>query len=62
MAKTKTPTDAQISAVMSEMGRRGGKAAAGAGGKAALGRLTPEQRIERARKAGLASAAARRKK
>ena len=40
-----------ISKVMREMGRKGGKAAAGKGGKARMAALTPEQRKELARKA-----------
>jgi len=39
-----------ISKVMSEMGRKGGKAAAAKGGKARMAALTPEQRKELARK------------
>lgn len=41
-----------------ELGRRGGKK----GGKARMSKLSPEERKELARKAGLASAAKRRKK
>lgn len=55
-------TDEIISAVMAEMGRKGGRAAKGAGGRKSLVSMTPEQRSERGRKAGLASAEARRKK
>jgi hypothetical protein len=40
-----------ISKVMSEMGRKGGKAAKGKGVKARMAALTPEQRKELARKA-----------
>jgi hypothetical protein len=43
-----------ISKVMSEMGRKGGKAAGGKGGKARMAALTPEQRKELARKAARA--------
>jgi general stress protein YciG len=40
-----------ISNVMREMGRKGGKAAGGKGGKARMAALTPEQRKELAKKA-----------
>jgi hypothetical protein len=40
-----------ISKVMREMGRKGGKAAAGKGGKARMAALTPQARKELARKA-----------
>jgi hypothetical protein len=40
-----------ISKVMREMGRKGGKAAGGKGGKARMAALTPEQRKELAKKA-----------
>jgi hypothetical protein len=43
-----------ISEVMREMGRKGGKAAAGKGGKKYMASLTPEQRKELARKAAQA--------
>jgi general stress protein YciG len=39
-----------ISKVMREMGRKGGKAAAGKGGRKHMASLTPEQRKELARK------------
>ena len=42
----------------SSMGKKGGRI----GGKVSWGNLTPEQRIEKVRKAGLASGLARRKK
>jgi len=51
-----------ISKVMSEMGRKGGKAAAGKGGKARMAALTPEQRKELARKAAKARWAKAKKK
>ena len=40
-----------ISEVMREMGRKGGKAAGGKGGKKRMAALTPEERKELARKA-----------
>jgi Spy/CpxP family protein refolding chaperone len=40
-----------ISKVMSEMGRKGGKAAKGKGAKARMAALTPEQRKEIGKKA-----------
>jgi general stress protein YciG len=40
-----------ISKVMREMGRKGGKAAGGKGGKKRMAALTPEQRNDLARKA-----------
>jgi general stress protein YciG len=43
-----------ISEVMREMGRKGGKAAGGKGGKNRMAALTPEQRKELARKAARA--------
>ncbi len=43
-----------ISKVMREMGRKGGKAAGGRGGKARMAALTPEERKELARKAARA--------
>jgi len=43
-----------ISAVMREMGRKGGKAAKGKGVKARLAALSPEERSELARKAARA--------
>lgn len=49
---------AMISKAAAEMGRKGGKI----GGKRCLKTMTPAERIERARKAGIASGAARRKK
>jgi hypothetical protein len=48
----------QISAVMRELGRRGGKV----GGKRRLETMTAEQRSEIARNAGLKSAESRKKK
>ena len=48
----------QISEVMRELGRRGGKV----GGKRRLITMTPEQRSEIARNAGLKSAESRKKK
>jgi general stress protein YciG len=51
-----------ISKVMSEMGRKGGKAAGGKGGKARMAALTPEQRKELARKAARARWAKAKKK
>lgn len=62
MAKQKRPAPAQISSLMAEWGRRGGKAAAGKGGKVAMGNLTQDELRERARKAGIASGEARRKR
>lgn len=50
-----------ISAVMREMGRKGGKAAAGKGGKRSLETMTPEERTVRAKKAAAASAKVRAK-
>ncbi len=43
-----------ISEVMREMGRKGGKAAGGKGGKKRMAALTPQQRKELARKAARA--------
>lgn len=43
-----------ISEVMREMGRKGGKAAGGKGGKKRMAALTPEERKELARKAAQA--------
>jgi hypothetical protein len=43
-----------ISKVMREMGRKGGKAAGGKGGKKRMAALTPEQRKDLARKAAQA--------
>jgi len=43
-----------ISRVMREMGRKGGKAAGGKGGKTRMAALTPEERKELARKAAQA--------
>ena len=51
-----------ISKVMREMGRKGGKAAAGKGGKARMAALTPEQRKELASKAARARWAKAKKK
>jgi len=51
-----------ISRVMSEMGRKVGKAAGGKGGKARMAALTPEQRKELARKAAKARWAKAKKK
>jgi hypothetical protein len=51
-----------ISKVMSEMGRKGGKAAGGKGGKARMAALTPEQRKELAKKAAQTRWAKARKK
>jgi hypothetical protein len=48
-----------ISSVMREMGRKGGKKAAGKGGKRSLETMTPEQRQARAKKAAAASAKVR---
>lgn len=48
-----------ISEVMREMGRKGGKKAAGKGGKRHLETMTPEQRTERAKRAAAASAKVR---
>ena len=53
-------SDATISAVMAEFGRRGSPQDKSRAGKQAAKSMTPEQRTARARKAGLASAAARR--
>lgn len=57
--------DSTISRVMAEMGRRGGKAGSRedkiAAGKRSANRLTKAERTARARKAGLASGAARKK-
>jgi hypothetical protein len=53
---------ATLSEIMAELGRRGDRKKKARGGKKAARRMTPEQRIERARKAGKASAEARRKK
>jgi hypothetical protein len=47
-----------LSEYFAKIGRKGGKT----GGKAAAARMTPKERSERARKAGLASGKARRKK
>jgi hypothetical protein len=47
-----------VSKVMREMGRKGGKI----GGKRSLVTMTPEERRERARKAGIASGKARAKR
>jgi hypothetical protein len=47
-----------LSQVMRELGKRGGKI----GGKRAAANMSANERTERARKAGLASAKARRKK
>lgn len=43
-----------ISEVMREMGRKGGKAAGGRGGKMRMAALTPQERKELARKAARA--------
>jgi hypothetical protein len=43
-----------ISEVMREMGRKGGKAAAGKGGKKRMAALSPQERNELARKAAQA--------
>ena len=51
-----------ISKVMREMGRKGGKAAGGKGGKKRMAALTPEQRKELARKAAQARWANAKKK
>ena len=51
-----------ISKVMREMGRKGGKAAGGKGGKKRMAALTPEQRKDLARKAAQARWAKARKK
>ena len=51
-----------ISKVMREMGRKGGKAAGGKGGKTRMAALTPEQRKELARKAAQARWAKAKKK
>jgi hypothetical protein len=51
-----------ISEVMREMGRKGGKAAAGKGGKKYMASLTPEQRKELATKAARARWAKAKKK
>jgi hypothetical protein len=47
---------------MSEMGRKGGKAAKGKGVKARMAALTPQERIELARKAARARWAKPKKK
>jgi len=62
--KSEPISKAIISKVMREMGRKGGKAAAGKGGKLRMASLTPEQRKELAQKAAnarWAKAAAKRK-
>jgi len=51
-----------ISKVMREMGRKGGKAAGGKGGKARMAALTPQERVELARKAARARWAKAKKK
>jgi hypothetical protein len=51
-----------ISKVMREMGRKGGKAAGGKGGKIRMAALTPEQRKELAKKAAQARWARTKKK
>ena len=51
-----------ISEVMREMGRKGGKAAGGKGGKNRMAALTPEHRKELARKAAQARWAKTKKK
>ena len=51
-----------ISEVMREMGRKGGKAAGGKGGKKRMAALTPEERKELATKAALARWAKAKKK
>ncbi|MGH9686525.1 MAG: hypothetical protein ACRD5K_05475 [Candidatus Acidiferrales bacterium] len=51
-----------ISEVMREMGRKGGKAARGKGGKNRMAALTPEQRKELAKKAAQARWAKTKKK
>jgi hypothetical protein len=51
-----------VSKVMSEMGRKGGKAAKGKGIKARMAALTPQERKELARKAAQARWAKTKKK
>jgi hypothetical protein len=51
-----------VSKVMSEMGRKGGKAAKGKGVKARMAALTPQERTELARKAARARWAKAKKK
>jgi hypothetical protein len=48
-----------ISAVMREMGRKGGKIGGPVGGKRSLETMTPEERTARAKKAAAASAKVR---
>jgi len=50
-----------ISEVMREMGKKGGKAAGGKGGRKRMAALTPEERKELARKAAKARWAKRKK-
>ena len=51
-----------ISKVMREMGKKGGKAASGKGGRKRMAALSPEERKELARKAAQARWAKARKK
>jgi hypothetical protein len=51
-----------LSKVMNEMGRKGGKAAKGKGVKARMAALTPQERIELAKKAARARWAKAKKK
>jgi len=51
-----------ISKVMREMGKKGGKAAGGKGGRKRMAALSPEERKELARKAAQARWAKERKK
>jgi hypothetical protein len=57
MAKHKLPAD--ILEYFRREGSRGGKLGGSAGGKAAAARMTPKQRVARAKKAGVAAAASR---
>jgi hypothetical protein len=60
MPMTDKLSKTQISEVMRAMGAKGGKIGGKIGGKRRLETMTPEQRKEIARKAGLASGKARR--
>jgi hypothetical protein len=59
---SKTMDKQTISAVMSEMGRKGGKIGGKIGGKRSLETMTPAERTARAKKAAAASAKVRAKK